>query len=452
MGAKGDLGIELDLDKVPCREDGHDGLRDDAVGEPGAHAHGARARQGEARPRRSSANGASTSRSSARPPTPALRRHAPAAKSWPTCRSRISATRRRNMTGRMSRNTEPARIAARRASRPRCRHAEALLKLIGSPDLCSKRWVWEQYDHLILGNTVQRPGGDAAVVRVEDGPKGLAFTSDVTPRYCEADPFEGGKQAVAEAWRNLTAVGARAARASPTISISAIPERPEIMGQFVGCIARHRRSLPGARFPGRLRQCLALQRDQRPRHPADARDRRRRPDRRCRQIAPRSPSRREGEAILLIGATAGLARPIASICAISAAARTARRRRSTSPTRSASAISSAAHPRRAGDRRARPLRWRPCRRARRDGDGGRHRRRDRRRAGRRAPACLPVRRGPGAATCWPCEDAGRVAAGAGAKAAGFRLRGFGSDRRRSLDCCRGERAHIWLRDAARGRS
>src|SRR3712207_538118 len=71
--------------------------------------------------------------------------------------------------------------------------AEALLKLVGSPDQCSKRWVWEQYDHLILGNTVQTPGGDAAIVRVEDGPKGLALTTDVTPRYCEADPFEDRK-------------------------------------------------------------------------------------------------------------------------------------------------------------------------------------------------------------------------------------------------------------------
>src|SRR5260370_1016699 len=86
--------------------------------------------------------------------------------------------------------------------------ADALEKLIGSPDLCSKRWVWEQYDHIILGNTVQRPGGDAAVVRIEDGPKALALVTDVTPRYCEADPFEGGKQAVAETWRNLNAVGA----------------------------------------------------------------------------------------------------------------------------------------------------------------------------------------------------------------------------------------------------
>jgi phosphoribosylformylglycinamidine synthase len=113
--------------------------------------------------------------------------------------------------------------------------ADALEKLIGTPDLCSKRWVWEQYDHIIQGNTVQRPGGDSAVVRVNDGPKGLALTTDVTPRYCEADPFEGGKQAVAEAWRNLTAVGARPLALTDNLNFGN-PERPEIMGQFVGCV------------------------------------------------------------------------------------------------------------------------------------------------------------------------------------------------------------------------
>src|SRR5207302_3589398 len=113
--------------------------------------------------------------------------------------------------------------------------ADALLRLIGAPDLCSRRWVWEQYDHIILGNTVQRPGGDAAVVRVDDGPKALALTTDVTPRYCEADPFEGGKQAVAEAWRNLTAVGARPLAITDNLNIGN-PERPQIMGQLVGCI------------------------------------------------------------------------------------------------------------------------------------------------------------------------------------------------------------------------
>jgi phosphoribosylformylglycinamidine synthase len=113
--------------------------------------------------------------------------------------------------------------------------AEALEALLGSPDLCSKRWVWEQYDHVIGGNTVQRPGGDAAVVRVEEGPKALALTTDVTPRYCEADPFEGGKQAVAECWRNLTAVGAKPLAITDNLNFGN-PERPEIMGQFVGCI------------------------------------------------------------------------------------------------------------------------------------------------------------------------------------------------------------------------
>ena len=113
--------------------------------------------------------------------------------------------------------------------------ADALEKLIGTPDLCSKRWVWEQYDHVILGNTVQRPGGDAAVVRVNDGPKALALTADVTPRYCEADPFEGGKQAVAEAWRNITAVGGKPLALTDNLNFGN-PERPEIMGQFVGCV------------------------------------------------------------------------------------------------------------------------------------------------------------------------------------------------------------------------
>ncbi|MGO4338410.1 phosphoribosylformylglycinamidine synthase subunit PurL [Labrys sp. KB_33_2] len=112
---------------------------------------------------------------------------------------------------------------------------EALLSLIGSPELASKRWVYEQYDTLILGNSIQTPGGDAAVVRVLDGPKGLAMTSDVTPRYCEADPVEGGKQAVAEAWRNISAVGGLPLAVTDNLNFGN-PERPDIMGQFVGCL------------------------------------------------------------------------------------------------------------------------------------------------------------------------------------------------------------------------
>src|SRR2546423_3333296 len=127
-------------------------------------------------------------------------------------------------------------------------HADALEKLMSSPDLASKRWVWEQYDHLILGNTIQRPGGDAAVIRVKEGPKGLALTTDVTPRYCEADTFEGGKQAVAEAWRNLSAVGAKPMALTDNLNFGN-PERPETMGQLVGCIRGIAAACTALEFP-----------------------------------------------------------------------------------------------------------------------------------------------------------------------------------------------------------
>ncbi len=114
--------------------------------------------------------------------------------------------------------------------------ADALVKLVGSPNLSSRRWVWEQYDTLIQGNSLQIPGGDAGVVRVEGhAAKALAFSSDVNPRYCEADPFEGGKQAVAECWRNITATGALPLAATDNLNFGN-PERPEIMGQFVMAI------------------------------------------------------------------------------------------------------------------------------------------------------------------------------------------------------------------------
>jgi len=128
----------------------------------------------------------------------------------------------------------PAAIEAS-AVVPPSSNMEALRRLLGSADLCSKRWVWEQYDHLIQGNTVMPPGGDAAIVRVEDGPKALALTCDVTPRYVAADPFEGGKQAVAEAWRNLTAVGAKPLALTDNLNFGN-PERPEVMGQLVEAI------------------------------------------------------------------------------------------------------------------------------------------------------------------------------------------------------------------------
>ena len=119
---------------------------------------------------------------------------------------------------------------------PQADVADALVRMLGSANLSSRRWVWEQYDTLIQGNSLQLPGGDAGVVRVEGHQtKALAFSSDVTPRYCEADPYEGGKQAVAECWRNLTATGALPLAATDNLNFGN-PERPEIMGQLVGAI------------------------------------------------------------------------------------------------------------------------------------------------------------------------------------------------------------------------
>jgi phosphoribosylformylglycinamidine synthase II len=115
-------------------------------------------------------------------------------------------------------------------------YGQALLKLVGSPNESSRRWVYEQYDTLIQGNSLQLPGGDAGVVRVDTHPtKALAFSSDVTPRYVEADPFEGGKQAVAECWRNITATGAEPLAATDNLNFGN-PEKPEIMGQLVQAV------------------------------------------------------------------------------------------------------------------------------------------------------------------------------------------------------------------------
>ncbi|KXV73190.1 phosphoribosylformylglycinamidine synthase subunit PurL [Acetobacter cerevisiae] len=112
----------------------------------------------------------------------------------------------------------------------------ALLKMVGSPDLASRAWVWNQYDSTVGGQTVRRPGAaDAAIVKIEDTSLALAITTDCTPRYCHADPKTGGAQAVAEAWRNLTATGARPLAVTDNLNFGN-PEKPEIMGQFVAAI------------------------------------------------------------------------------------------------------------------------------------------------------------------------------------------------------------------------
>jgi phosphoribosylformylglycinamidine synthase subunit PurL len=123
-----------------------------------------------------------------------------------------------------------------------------LRTLIACPDLASKRWIWEQYDHLVMGNTVKRPGGDAAVVRINDGGKALALATDATPRYCRADPERGGMQAVAESWRNLTAVGATPLALTDNMNFGN-PEKPEIMAEFAGAIAGMRAACLALDYP-----------------------------------------------------------------------------------------------------------------------------------------------------------------------------------------------------------
>jgi phosphoribosylformylglycinamidine synthase len=112
----------------------------------------------------------------------------------------------------------------------------SLLKLIACPDLCSRAWIWDQYDSTVGGMTVKRPGAaDAAVVKLDGYDRALALTTDCTPRYCAADPEVGASQAVAEAWRNLTAVGARPLALTDNMNFGN-PEKPEIMGQFAAAI------------------------------------------------------------------------------------------------------------------------------------------------------------------------------------------------------------------------
>ena len=119
-----------------------------------------------------------------------------------------------------------------------------LTRLLQCPDLASKRWIWEQYDSLVMNETIFSPGiaatqslkaGDAALVKIPGKAKALALTSDVTPRYVQADPFEGGKQAVTETWRNITATGATPLAITNNLNFGN-PEKPEIMGQFIAAL------------------------------------------------------------------------------------------------------------------------------------------------------------------------------------------------------------------------
>jgi phosphoribosylformylglycinamidine synthase II len=233
MGAKGDLGVTLDLDKVPCRETGmsaYEMMLSESQERMLMVLKPEKEKEAEAIFRKWGLDFAIVGETT--PTKRFLVRHGG------TVTADLPIKELGDEAPVYDRPSTPSATQAvieAASITPPIGVTAALETLINSPDLCSKRWVWEQYDHVILGNTVQRPGGDAAVVRINEGPKGLALTSDVTPRYCEADPYEGGKQAVAEAYRNLTAVGARPIAVTDNLNFGN-PERPEIMGQLVGCI------------------------------------------------------------------------------------------------------------------------------------------------------------------------------------------------------------------------
>jgi phosphoribosylformylglycinamidine synthase len=233
MGAKGDLGVELNLDMVPCREEGmtaYEMMLSESQERMLMVLDPAKEKEAEAVFRKWHLDFAVVGKT-----TDDLRfrifRHGELMADLPIKELGDQAP---EYDRPWVATPKPKTVPASEVEAPNS-IVETLVKMIGLPDMASRRWVWEQYDSLIQGNTAIGPGGDAAVVRIGAGPKALAFTLDVSPRYCFADPEEGGKQAVAECWRNLTAVGAEPLAITDNLNFGN-PEKPDIMGQFVGCI------------------------------------------------------------------------------------------------------------------------------------------------------------------------------------------------------------------------
>ncbi len=245
MGAKGNLGIELDLDRVPCRETGmtaYEMMLSESQERMLMVLRPEKEQQAEAIFRKWGLDFAIVGRT-----TDDLRFRV-------IHKGKVEADLPIKDLGdqaprydRPYRERKPPAPLEAKSIPQSTDCGEDLIQILNSADMSSRRWVWEQYDHLIGGNTVERPGGDAAVVRVS-GAKGLAFSLDVTPRYCAADPFEGGKQAVAECWRNLTAVGAEPLAITDNLNFGN-PEKPEIMGELVGAIKGIAQACQALAFP-----------------------------------------------------------------------------------------------------------------------------------------------------------------------------------------------------------
>jgi phosphoribosylformylglycinamidine synthase len=232
MGAKGDLGIDLDLDRVPCREErmtAYEMMLSESQERMLMVLKPEKEKEAEAIFRKWGLDFAIVGET-----TDTLRfiiRHEGETKADLPIKQLGDEAPEYDRPW-LEPKKQPM-LMARDVPAPRDMKA-ALLQMMASPNMCSRRWVWEQYDTLIQSNSAQVPGGDAGVVRIS-GKKAIAVSSDVTPRYVEADPFEGGKQAVAECWRNLTAVGAEPLAVTDNLNFGN-PEKPEIMGQLVFAI------------------------------------------------------------------------------------------------------------------------------------------------------------------------------------------------------------------------
>ena len=231
MGDKGGSGIELDLDKVPQREEGmtaYDMLLSESQERMLAVLKPGREKEAEAIFKKWELDFAVIGITTDTKRLVVRHRGEVVADMPITALSDEAPVYERPYTEQAPLTGQPQFDAARDVM-------ASLTKIIVTPDMCSRRWVWEQYDNTVMNDTVQRPGGDCGVVRVHGSNKGLAITTDVTPRYCFADPFEGAKQAVAESWRNISAVGGRPMAVTDNLNFGN-PEKPRNMWQIVAGI------------------------------------------------------------------------------------------------------------------------------------------------------------------------------------------------------------------------